>query len=65
MHPHGNALMRTCPYIPTSRETMKKLGDNISSDKSVIEFCDLTIGESGGPLKSTSQSQQPRDKKEV
>lgn len=44
---------------------MKKLGDNISSDKSVIEFCDLTIGESGGPLKSTSQSQQPRDKKEV
>ena len=63
--PKGNALKRTCPYIRTSGETMDKLQDNISFGKSVIEVYDLTLEESGGPLKSTSQSQEPRDKKQV
>ena len=63
--PHGNALKRTRPYICTSRKTMDKLLDNLSSEKSVIEVYDLTLEESGGPQKSTSQSQQPRDKKQV
>ena len=44
---------------------MEKLGDNLSSGKSVIEVYDLTLEESGEPLKSASQSQQPRDKKLV
>ena len=60
--PHGNAIKRTCPYIRTSRETMGKLRDNPSSRKSVIEVYDLTLEESGGPLKPTSQSQQSRNK---
>ena len=63
--PHGNALNRTRPYFRTSGETMDKLQDNLSSGKSVIEVYDLTLEESGGPLKSTSQIQQPRDKEQV
>ena len=63
--PHGNNLKRTHPYIRTSRETMEKLGDNLSSGKSVIEVSDLTLEKPKKPLKSASQSQQPRDKKLV
>ena len=44
---------------------MEKLGDNLSSGKSVIEVSDLTLEESGEPLKFASQSQQPGDKKLV
>ena len=62
---HGNALNRTHPYIYTSGETMDKSRDNLSSGKSVIEVYDLTLEEPGGPLKSASQNQQPRDKKQV
>ena len=61
--PHGNTLKRTRSYIRTSGETMDKLRDNLSSRKSVIEVYDLTLDESGGSLKPTSQSQQPHDKK--
>ena len=63
--PHGNTLKRTRSYIRTSGETRDKLRDNLSSRKSVIEVYDLTLEESGGPMKSRSQSQQPRDKKQV
>ena len=56
---------RTRPYIGTSRETMDNLRDNISSRKSVIEVYNLTLEESGGPLKSTSQNQQPLETKQV
>ena len=63
--PHGNALNRTRPYIRTSEETMDKSRDNLSSGKSVNEVYDLTLEEPGEPLKSASQSQQPRDKKQV
>ena len=61
----GNASKRTRPYIHTSRETIEKLQDNLSSKKSVTEVCDLILEESGGPLKSTSQSQQPCDKRQI
>ena len=44
---------------------MDKLRDNLSYGKSVIEVYDLNLEESGRPLKSTRQSQQPRDKKQV
>ena len=63
--PHGNALNRTRSYIRTSEETMDKSRDNLSSGKSVTEVYDLTLEEPGEPLKSASQSQQPRDKKQV
>ena len=60
---HENASERTRLYICTSGETMEKLRDNLSSGKSVTEVYDFTLKESGGPLKSTSQSQQLRHKK--
>ena len=63
--PQGNASKRSRPYIRTSRETMEKLRENLSTGKSAIEIYDLTNDESGGRLKSTSQSQQPSDKKQV
>ena len=44
---------------------MNKLRDNLSYGKSVIEVYDLNLEESGRPLQSTRQSQQPRDKKRV
>ena len=62
---HGNASKRTRRYIRTSGETMEKLRDNLSSRTSITEVYDLTLEKSGGLLKSTSQSQQPRDKKQV
>ena len=48
--PHGNASKRTSPYIHTMRETMEKFRDNFPSGKSVTEFYDLTLKESGGDL---------------
>ena len=63
--PNGNVLKRTRPYIRTSGQTIEELRDNLSSGKSVIEVYDLSLEESGGPLKYASQSQQPRDKNHV
>ena len=63
--PNGNVLKRTRPYIRTSGQTIEELRDNLASGKSVIEVYDLTLEESGGPLKYTSQSQQLRDKNQV
>ena len=48
--PDGNASKRTRPYIHTLGETMEKLRDNFPSGKSVAEFYDLTLKESGGDL---------------
>ena len=62
---YGNALKRARPYIRTYGQIMEKLSDNLFSGKSVIEVYNLTLKESGGPLKCTSQSQQPRDQKQV
>ena len=44
---------------------MEKLQDDLSSGKSVTKVYDLTLKESGGPLKCSSQSQQPLYKKQV
>ena len=43
---------------------MEKLCNNLSSRKSLTEAYDFTLEESKRPLKSTFQSQQPRDKKD-
>ena len=48
--PDGNASKRTRPYIHTLGGTMEKLRDNCPSGKSVTEFYDLTLKESGGDL---------------
>ena len=44
---------------------MEKLRDNLSSRKSVTEVYDLTLEKLGGSLKSTAQSQKPRNRKEI
>lgn len=63
--PHGNAAKRSRPYVRTSKETLSKIDSHLSNGRSTIETYDLTLEESGGPIKSKSQSEQPRDQKQI
>ena len=57
--PHGNALKRTRPYIRTWEITWEITWETVT------KVPDFNLEEPGGPFKSTSQCQGPRDKKQV
>ena len=63
--PHGNATKRSRPYVKTTKETLSKIDAHLLNGKTTQETYDLTLEESGGPMKSKSQSEQPRDQKQI
>ena len=63
--PHGNSRNTSRPYIRTTFETLTKIDDHLKSGKTISQTYSETLNDSGGPLKSSSQSEQPRDRKQV
>ena len=61
--PHGNSKYTSAkPYIRLSNKTLEVEDQLLSSGHSVTEIYDKALQESGGPLKSQTQSSEPRDK---
>ena len=64
--PHENSKKEDVnPYIRTSQKTMDRERALLAEGHPVQYVYDKLLDESGGPLKSKSQSSEPRDKRQI
>ena len=66
--PHGNTntdVTRQKPYIRTAKKTFQETDELLASGNSVSSVYDTMLEKSGGPFQSTSQSNEPRDRKQI
>ena len=64
--PHGNEKSANAsPYTRTSQKTLEREKTLLIEGHSVQETYDLLIKESGGPYASSSQSTEPRNKRQL
>jgi len=57
--------LKSYPYIRTSQKTFERERDLLNSGHPVQYVYDTILKESGGPLRSNSQSSEPRDKRQL
>lgn len=65
---HGNAKTdnaKATPFMRTERNVLKEMNAGIKNGGRIQEVYHSAIESSGGPLKCTSQSKQPRNPKQV
>ena len=65
--PHGNSLRATDhrPYIRTAQKTLDREKELLDAGNSVQAVYKTVFAEAGGPLRSSSQSFEPRDTKQI
>lgn len=65
---HGNAKShsaKSSPFIRTEQNVLKSMGEQINKGEKPQVIYHEAINSSGGPFKSVTQSQEPRNKKQV
>lgn len=65
--PHGNskASYNQRPYIRTAQKTLNRERELLDTGKSVQEVYRTVLEESGGPMRCSSQSLEPRDTRQI
>ena len=65
--PHGNLSKATDhrPYIRTAQKTLERQRELLDAGKSVQAVYKAVLEEARGPLRSTSQSHEPRDTRQI